>query len=903
MGQAERGSAGRLKTLAPVLTGLVLFCLGLWALYHLLQPVDGAKVIAQMRSMPAGTLLAAVGATALAYLSLIGYDWWALDFLGKRIPARAVFFGGFLGYAFGNSIGVSVISGGAVRYRVYSAYGLNAFDVAAIASYIAVAMGTGLTLVGLFALGLHPTALGGMLPVRPETIRLLALGLGGGLLAILLWLSVSRKSLRVRGYEISMPTPRVLAGQLVVALFDSLMAAATLYVLLPPGAPDFVTFLAIYAAAMMVGILSHVPGGVGVFETVVLAAMPAGTAVSDVAAALLLFRIIYYLLPFAIAFVLIAINEARLAGGMAARLFGDLPEPARQVTRAIAGAVPALAGVWAVGFGFYLLAVSLLPAVRGLPAVDDAQFRAVLLEAGAMISALSGGALLILSHGLVRRIERAYRLAILAMAAGVVAALLGTFDFERAAVLMAGGLVLLPFRREFQREGRVAEGLFGPAWFALLLAYVLAGGAFFYLTHENTPMTAGLLTEFAWHADTARALRALLAAVTVLVLFTLYTALRPAGRMHRTTAGAALASAARIAIRQDVPMACLALAGDKKLILADSRQSFVMYGQMRANWVALGDPVGRAQDARPLAWSFFEEANRAGRSAVFYKVGSDNLGLWNEMGLDVQKIGEEAIIPLSRFTLGHPRFSALRAAQEAGHARGLGVHLMRPPHSPSQLAELWELAQEAAQGTAGLPASGTGDRDARGGPAAAPQIAGQIAERAGRRRAFVVGRKEARYLDHFTIAALRDRSGRLMAFANLLAPGTGRRAAIDLVYARPGDAAGLTACLFLAIIERLQAAGGRELSLGMAPLEGLGGRQMQRIWGRLGHLIFPQGDIFSSPEDLRAFKQQFGPDWHPRFMALAPGAAPRAVMRNIARLIEGEGSSPSRAARPPGRTG
>ena len=158
-----------LRTTAPIVLGIVLFALGLYALYHLLKPVNPADVAAQIRATPVSALAAALGATAVGYFALIFYDWFGLRFIGKRLDRGIVALGGFLGYAFGNTIGVSVVSGGAVRYRIYSAVGLNAFEVAAISGYIAVALGAGLTIVGVAALAVHPGAVGTYLPYARVT--------------------------------------------------------------------------------------------------------------------------------------------------------------------------------------------------------------------------------------------------------------------------------------------------------------------------------------------------------------------------------------------------------------------------------------------------------------------------------------------------------------------------------------------------------------------------------------------------------------------------------------------------------------------------------------------------------------------------------------------------------------
>lgn len=846
----------RLRHLGPVLVGLGLFALGIWALHHLLQPIHAADIIAQMRSMPLHVLAVALGATTLGYCALIGYDFWALKYLEKKLPLRVVALGGFLGYAFGNTIGISVLSGGAVRYRIYSAFGLNAFEVAALASYIAIAMGTGLSLVGVFALALHPAALTGLLPLSETAIRTLALLGGGGTLGLLYALSFSGRTLRIRRFELAMPSPRILTGQMVVALFDSTMASLTLYILLPQGAPDFVTFLAIYATATMVGVMSHVPGGVGVFETVVMAAMPAGTAAGDVAAALLLFRIIYYLLPFAIAFVIVSLNEARLAGGWAVRVFGEISEPMRPAFNALAGIVPWLVGAWAFGLGAYMLAVALSPSVRASAVDDNDLVGAILLEGGTLTSSVMGIVLLILSHGLIRRVSGAFWLTLAAIAGGAVASLLNDFDYESAALLALGGIVLLPFRHEFYRRAKITEGVLGPSWFALVAAVILAAGTFFFFVHAATPYSLDLWTDFARSANTPRSLRAGLAASAVLFFYTIFLALQPVRRPRAEPCESVVDHAARIVSAQDDPQACLALTGDKELRFSADGRAFIMYGRRRADWIAYGDPVGAIDAIPTLGWDFVEEAQKANCRPVFYEISERHLPLMIEMGLALHKVGEEAVVRLPEFSLAGAKFKTMRAAYNKRLREGLAVEVLAPPHAPALVEELRAVSDA------------------------------WLGDKVGREKGFSVGRFDPAWLDRTPIAVVR-REGRVLAFASILAPGSGRRVAVDLMRYLPEEASGMIEFLFLALIEHYRVAGAEEFSLGMAPLAGLSDRRTAQLWHRFGALMFRHGGAFYNFEGLRAFKQKFQPDWRPRYIALPVGVSPMMAMADVALLIAG----------------
>ncbi|OOY07245.1 bifunctional lysylphosphatidylglycerol flippase/synthetase MprF [Thioclava sp. F36-7] len=845
----------RVKILWPIALGLVLFLMGLWALHHLLASIDVHQVIAQIKATPWPTLGAAVGATALGYLALVGYDFWALHYLGKQLPLRTVALGGFLGYAFGNTVGISVISGGAVRYRIYSAAGLNAFEVAALSSYIALAMGLGLTMVGALALCVHPAALAGVISAPEPVIRIGALAATALILGGAFYLSYTGRALRIRNREIAMPVPRILIGQLGVALFDSTMAAGALWVLMPAGTPPFASFVAIYAAASMVGILSHVPGGVGVFETVVIAALPAGVPLGEAAAGLLAFRMIYFLLPFVIAFVVVSLNEARLAGGWATRVFGEISEPMRPVISGIEGIAPRIAGVAVLGLGFWMVIVALMP-VLGRQGGEPGLITAVLAEGGTQLCALAGVLLIVLSHGLVRRVRLAYWLVLAGLVLGVISVLAADLDIDNAVVLSLAAVVLLPFRGAFHRRVALTEGGYGPLWFAVILGMVASAAVFFFLAYAAHPYSNALWLDFTASSPTPRALRAGLLISALLLGFLLWLTLRPMRRFTFSVDPEQDIAVAEILTAQDVPQGWFALTGDKCVMFSPDRSAFLMYAQRGGMRVVLGDPVGPPETARQLAWEFHERAVSEGLTPVFYEVSTKNLPLWIEMGYALHKIGEEAVVDLQKFSLTGAKFKTMRAEQNRALREGFTLEIASPPHAPELIATLRDVSDA--------------------------WLAGQK----GREKGFSIGRFDPRYLNHCEIALIR-RDGEILGFANLLGGPDARRFAIDLMRYRPEAADGVMQFLFIGLIEALRDRGATELSLGLAPLAGLPDRASARLTSRLGNLIYRHGGSFYNFEGLRRFKQKFRPEWRPHYVALPPGTSPYLALTEITLLISG----------------
>ena len=845
-----------LRHATPILLGAALFAMGLYALYHLLKPINPADVAATIRATPVPVLAASLFATAIGYIALIFYDWFGLRFIGKRLDRRVVALGGFLGYAFGNTIGVSVISGGAVRYRIYSAVGLNAFEVAAVSGYIALALGTGLTLVGIAALVVHPGAVGALLPFPPlliQSLAALATVLTAGLI---IWLSATQRSVSIRGRDLRLPPLADLGGQLIVTLIDIAAASFALWVLLPAGKPDYSIFVAVYAAATMIGVLSHVPGGVGVFESIVIATLPASVPVIDAAAALLLFRLVYYLVPFGLAFLLVALNEIRLASGLGGRLLARAPalQPAFATLH---GVSPGLVAAVAFGFGVWLMLITLLPALRAEAMAEGDLVGVLLLEGGTLASAIAGVALIIVSHGLARRVSSAWLFAFGALVIGALASALNDFGFANTAFLAAGALLLVPFRKAFDRPGRLTSGVFDFRWFVTVIGAVAAAAAFFFFISRAVPYSNDLWAEFSRTSNTPRDLRAGLAATALLFLFGIYLLTRPI-RMQRPQIDKpeAMARAAALCEAEREPQAWLSQTGDKLFLFSESGNAFLMYGIQRASWIVYGDPVGDPTEFEALVWSFADLAARANARPVFYEVGTENLPLWGELGLSLLKIGEEAVVRLRDFSLSGDGFEPLRATLNACRQDGYEFALHPAPHNPALIEELRQISDQ------------------------------WLGDKTGREKRFSVGRFDPAYLSRFSLATLR-KGGRIIAFANVLVGAGGQKITVDLMRSLPQETAGLMEFMFLNLIDHYKAKGAAEFSLGTAPLSGLSERSVTRSWKRFGRLIYRNGDAFENFEGLRAFNQGFQPEWRPRYLALPPNVSPLRAMGDVAVLIGG----------------
>ncbi len=288
--------------------------------YLLAREFRGESVMeatwSDLRSIPLHRYLLAAGSTLVAYAALAWYDRIALLHLGVRhISWLFVSLCSFTTYALSHNIGASVFSGAMVRYRAYSTKGLTAAQVAILVALCSFTFFLGTILLGGLLLVVRPELLArmeGVLPsalTRPEaawTLGALALGFTalyavGSLMRL--------RPLNLGPLHVEYPRPGVMARQFIAAPMELLGAAGIIYFALPEtGNPGFLVVLAVFLASFSAGLVSHAPGGLGVFELVFITAMP-GLAKHQILAALIVFRLFYLLIPLGVALLVVIVFE------------------------------------------------------------------------------------------------------------------------------------------------------------------------------------------------------------------------------------------------------------------------------------------------------------------------------------------------------------------------------------------------------------------------------------------------------------------------------------------------------------------------------------------------------------------------------------------------------------------
>jgi len=834
--------AGPIAALA-VFTAVVLI------LHHQLANLHVRSVFAHLHGIPRRQVLAALCFTAASYWLLSNYDVLALAYLRRRIPYPRILFTSFIAYSFGHTLGFSAFTGAAIRFRLYATAGVTAIDVATISAFCSLSLGIGLATIAGLSLYFSPMHAAQILHLRHNWSLAAGTVLLAGVAGYAAWATLARSTLELRGWALRAPGPAIGLAQLALSVVDLSLSAAVLWSLLPADANiGFVPFLGTYALAVIAGIVSHVPGGVGVFEAVVLLTLP-GVPADALLGSLLAYRGVYYLVPLVFGTLLFGTKELTAQRGRIAW--------AQELASVyIAPVVPQVAGALSFLAGALLLFSGATPAVEERLAFLDRFLPLAVLELSHLAGSIVGLGLLVLSRALFRRVQGAYHITVWLLLAGILASLLKGLDFEEATLLALVLGVLALGRRAFYRPTAILSERFTPVWVASIAGVIAMAIWLGVISNRHVSYSHDLWWTFALDGNAPRMLRASFSIVVLATAYVLLNMLRPA-RPEPAVAGPDELARARALIAQcDSTLANAALTGDKRLMFNDAGSAFVMYQIAGRSWIALGDPVGARDGAEELVWRLREMSDHHGCDTVFYQVCAERLALYVDLGLAALKVGEEARVPLAGFSLEGAARAELRQAHRRAQRDGASFEVVPPEGVEALLPQLKRISDSWLQ------AKSTGEKR------------------------FSVGAFTADYLRQFPLAVVRA-EGAPAAFANLWTTGTRSELSVDLMRFGPDAPRGAMDYLFIELMLWGQHAGYRFFNLGMAPLSGLEAHPLAPAWHRVGNFIFRHGEHFYNFEGLRRYKGKFDPLWEPRYLVARGGIALPRVLIDVSTLIAG----------------
>ncbi|HUK20333.1 MAG TPA: lysylphosphatidylglycerol synthase domain-containing protein [Gemmatimonadales bacterium] len=285
---------------------LALLAGALWIVRRQLREVSIHELIGEFRSLRPNRLVASFALTVLGYLALAGYDIIALRFLRRSLAISRIVLASFIGYALANNIPLSLFVGGSVRYRFYSRWGLTTAETTELVFLNLVTYTVGLLTAAALAFLLEPAAVPRLIGLRVSSTQPLGFVALAGVLAYLAW-SLWGKPFHVMRWRLEPPSPSFAVQQIVVSLADWTLSGAALFVLLPGSqAVAFFGFFEVFILGQIAALIAQLPGGIGIFEAVVLAMLGGSYRRGAIFSALVAYRVIYFFLPLCVATALLS---------------------------------------------------------------------------------------------------------------------------------------------------------------------------------------------------------------------------------------------------------------------------------------------------------------------------------------------------------------------------------------------------------------------------------------------------------------------------------------------------------------------------------------------------------------------------------------------------------------------
>jgi glycosyltransferase 2 family protein len=295
-----------------VAASLFIIAFAITTLIRTLKGVDTGVILTALTDIPPGHIALAALCVVCAFCTLTFYDYFALRTIGKKeVPYRIAALSAFCSYSIGHNLGATVFTGGAIRFRIYSDYGLNAIDVAKICFLSGLTFWLGNLVVLGIGMAYHPAAASDMDLLPPELNRLIALACLAGIVIYFVWLMTGkeRRQLGQNGWKVVLPSARLTLVQVLIGVVDLGFCATAMYLLVPTQPHiDFMSLAVVFILATLLGFASHAPGSLGVFDAAMLVALPQFGR-EQLLATLLVFRVLYFVIPFTIAISIMGMRE------------------------------------------------------------------------------------------------------------------------------------------------------------------------------------------------------------------------------------------------------------------------------------------------------------------------------------------------------------------------------------------------------------------------------------------------------------------------------------------------------------------------------------------------------------------------------------------------------------------
>jgi len=825
--------------------------------------LDIHRLRSQVRSLSGLELATLVATGMVSVASMFLYDLLAARWLRLRIPLGRLLRYSWIANTFNNLVGMSGLTGSGIRYLLLTREGATGTQAASWSGMMVLAVPLGLSAL-----------IAATIPMAPALIDRMPAAGGWALTVVALFALYLPAFLVFTGSGVlhrrllkSLPPLGFCyrAGLVGVSLLDWVLAVFTLWLCLRATGVTVPLdlFIAAFVLSAALGIASMLPGGLGVFDGVLLLMLSAQAPHADTLAGLLLFRLVYYLIPWLLAVYfgagLLTVQSQTLGVRLAQRLeryplFGILRLPVRWLASL---GVRVLAWL-TFAAGLILLLSVASPSLAERAALLNRYLPWSAIEGSTLLSAAIGVLLVGLSRGIASQVRAAYRLTQVLLVSGAVFSLIKGIDYEESAFLIVVALLLRGRHATFYRESHDLFSRRNLYWLTALAVamglFALVGG----LLSTDSHLAHVFLRMGYTRLHESRFLHSLLVMALTVMGYLGWTWFRmPAPELHLPTAQELDEAKTFFEKCGGNMFSHLLFTGDKYLYYGADRRVLIQFGAIRNLFVVLGDPAGPDELIDRAVHEFREFADRHERVPVFYEVSEQRLHHYHDCGFALFKLGEQALVPLPAFTISGKRRDDLRSAINRAERHGMTFEILDHPLTDEQ----WDKLQRVSDAW--------------------------LADKQGAEKGFSLGSFDRAYLSRAPLAVVRSGND-IIAFANLVpAYGSKRELSVDLMRHLPTAPPGTMDFLFVRLMQYGREQGYEYFNMGIAPLSGVGETPYSRRGERLAGLAYKYGGRLYNYSGLRRYKQKFDPLWQSAYLAYPYGRSPQALLLEIAALVAG----------------
>ncbi|ENQ3077711.1 TPA: bifunctional lysylphosphatidylglycerol flippase/synthetase MprF [Bacillus pseudomycoides] len=820
-----------------------------------LSGISFREAVETIKHIPPGGFFLAVTLGALAVATMFFYDFVMLRHLQADIPVKKIFRISWTANTFNGFIGFGGLVGAGIRTMLYRPYVQENGKLIRSIAWMTTAFINGLALLSFLGLiGVLDTRF--ILHEKPWLWPVFIFFA----LFVPLYIGISKIKNRKQKKEEQQveKNPTVLYS--LVSLVEWVSAGIVMYVILLLFGIEieFHKFLGVYVIAALAGVVSLVPGGLGSFDLVFLTGIGQfGVDTGVLLPAMLLYRLVYYILPFGLGLIFAAFEMT----GAALKKFEDKPF--------IAPALETTGVIWSLQRDFLgklgSWASAALTIFAGLMVIFSTIFPTSIERAHALhilvpkhliqisfsLSLTFGILLVILSRGIYHGTKRSYYMTMVSLIGAAIFNTLKGIDLEETFILLIVLTVLYMIRKRFVREKMAVSfsDIIKVCLFILITLYL----------YKNLGVQFAQAKEVFKPDFVVRNIkqvqRSAIAAAFFVPSFLLIGSLI-ANRFKNKFPGQP-ANTARLQHFLDEHggnvLSHLGFLGDKQFFFSSDGKAMIQFSLAGKRLIVLGDPIGQPSSFRKVLEEFLTDADRFGYICVFYQIESKWMSLYHDFGYNFFKLGEEAVVDLNDFTITGKKRAGLRATFNRFEREGYTFAI----HEPSFSDELFDELKKVSDAWLG------GKKE----------------------KSFSLGYFDRDYINRAPIATLSDADGKIIAFTTFMPVYQDGELSVDLMRYYPDAPGGIMDAMFIHLFQWAKEHGYHCFNIGMAPLSNVG-LSVQSFWSeRVAAAIFNNVRYTYSFSGLRHFKEKYKPTWSGKYLAFRKNHSLPITMLAVTKLI------------------